>query len=77
MGSFEAEVRVDFASPEEAREARASLAPDDDGHVTTSLDGDALVVEVTADGPGALREALDDVLACLDVARGAADVADP
>jgi tRNA threonylcarbamoyladenosine modification (KEOPS) complex Pcc1 subunit len=71
-----AEVTVDCGSPEAARRARDSLAPDDDGHVTTSVDGATLAVEVTADGPGSLRAALDDVLACLDVARDVDDVAD-
>lgn len=74
MTACEARVTVACGSPQEAEEARASLAPDDDEHVRTSVDGSTLVVEVTADGPGALRAALDDALACLDVARDVGDL---
>lgn len=71
-----ARVTVEMASPEAAREAAASLSPDDDAHAATDREGATLVVEVTADGPGSLQAALDDVLACLDVARDVADVGD-
>lgn len=76
MTGAQARVRVAFGSAGDARQAAASLAPDDDAHVETAVDGATLVVTVAAGGPGALQAALDDVLACLDVARDVADLAE-
>lgn len=76
MTRAEARVRVAFASAADARQAAASLAPDDDAHVETDVDGATLEVTVAADGPGPLQAALDDVLANLYLLRDVADVAD-
>ncbi len=69
-------LRVPFGSPEEAARAQAALAPDDDAHVSTRVEGEALVVEATGDSPGSLLAALDDVLASLSVLEGVASVVD-
>lgn len=76
MSGCRARVTLDLATPEEAQQVGASVAPDDDAYVSTAVDGARLEVTVEADDPGALRAALDDVLACLDVARDVGDVGD-
>jgi hypothetical protein len=44
-----------------------ALAADDDEYVSTRLEADALVIAVQAADLGALRRALDDVMATLSV----------
>lgn len=48
-----------------AADAQAALAPDDDGFLSSRLDGDALVLEATSDSVMGLLRTLDDALGCL------------
>lgn len=50
---------------EAARTAQASLAPDDDGFLESSVQGDDLVLTARADSMMGLLRTLDDALGCL------------
>lgn len=57
-----------------------SIVPDDDGYVTTRIDGNKVIFEFKADNAGQMRSAMDDVLACVKIseeASGLVSVAAP
>lgn len=45
--------------------AQAALAPDDEGHLSSRIDGGVLVLAATSDSPMGLLRTLDDVMGCL------------
>ncbi|MBO5669745.1 MAG: hypothetical protein J6R75_05210 [Candidatus Methanomethylophilaceae archaeon] len=51
-----------------------AIVPDDDGYVTTRLEGKKVVFEFKAENAGQMRSAMDDVLACIKVSEEASGV---
>lgn len=69
-----AEVRLAFASPEEAVRVAASIEPENDGFLRATVVGHDLIVEAEADSPLSLLRTLDDALACIGAAEKASRV---
>ena len=67
-----AEVRLAFASEDEARRMLASLAPENGAYLRGRVEASVLVMEADADAPLALLHTLDDALACVSAAQKAA-----
>lgn len=69
--SARATLRLAFESAEQAERMRASLAPDDDGHLALRVEGATLVAEASADAPLGLLRTLDEGVAQLIAAQKA------
>lgn len=63
-----AEVKITYASAEEAQRAAQALAPDNGGYLLTTVEQDALLLRCEADSPMGLLRTLDDALGCLRAA---------
>jgi hypothetical protein len=63
-------LELEFSGSDEARRVAASLEPDNDGFLVTTLKGRKLIVNAKAGSIPALLHTLDDYLACLGVAAG-------
>ena len=48
-----------------------AIVPDDDGYVTTRIEGSKVIFEFKAENAGQMRSAMDDVLACIKVSEEA------
>ena len=48
-----------------------AIVPDDDGYVTTRIEGKKVIFEFRAEDAGQMRSAMDDVLACIKVSEEA------
>ncbi|MBW3583388.1 MAG: hypothetical protein KY455_09850 [Euryarchaeota archaeon] len=70
-------LRIHHGSTREAEEALRSLAPENEDHLTASLEDDTLVLRLPPRPLGSTLETLDDALACLSAAKGALDALDP
>ncbi|MBN1389848.1 MAG: hypothetical protein JXA22_04300 [Candidatus Thermoplasmatota archaeon] len=58
-------LKITLDSEEEARRVMAALKVDDDGYVTTIVEGCMVIGDVGADSVEGARRAADDWLACL------------
>lgn len=63
-----AEARIDCGTSEAADAVLQALGPENGEFVATKREGHVLVLTASADGPAALRRALDDALACATAA---------
>ena len=63
-----ATITVTYPTPEEAQRIHGALAVDDDAHLTSGVQGPQLVVNAVGDSPQGLLRALEDFLACLQLA---------
>lgn len=66
-----ATLRLHFDSTSQAARLAASLAPENDGFVTTRVEGSTIVAEASADSPMGLLRTLDEVVAVLAAAQKA------
>jgi len=48
-----------------------AIVPDDDGYVSTRMEGKKVIFEFKAESAGQMRSAMDDVLACVKVSEEA------
>ncbi len=71
------ELKRTCASADEARRLAAAVSVDDPSHVSVVAEGEALFVRVAAASAGSVRATLDDLLACLAAAEGAARAPGP
>lgn len=63
----QATLRLRFPDEAGARTAQAALAPDNEGYLSTRLEGETLVLEAESDALMGLLRTLDDALGCLRV----------
>lgn len=61
-------LRLEFGTPEEATNVHQSVDLDNEGYLTSRVEGRALVAEINADSLNSLLHTLDDFLACTGVA---------
>lgn len=66
-----ARIRIACRGPDEAARIGASLAPDDDGHLSVGVEGDTLVLEASSGKPMGLLRTLDETLAAIGAAQKA------
>ena len=63
-----AELHLEYLARDAVENVAAAVGPDDDGFVTTRIEGTVLRIRAAADSPLSLARALEDVLACVGVA---------
>ena len=68
-------VRRTCPDPELAERLRAAVAADNPDFVDARVVGSVLEIRVTASSPASARSTLEDLLACLKAAEGAAGLA--
>jgi tRNA threonylcarbamoyladenosine modification (KEOPS) complex Pcc1 subunit len=61
-------LRLEFASSEQAEHVHRSVELDDQGFVTTKLEGSTILAEIQASSLNSLLHTLDDFLSCTSVA---------
>ena len=61
-------LRLEFGTPEDAENVHRSVALDNQGFLTSGIEGRAIVAEIHADSLNSLLHTLDDFLACTGVA---------
>ena len=66
-----ATLRLHFDSTEQAARLAASLAPENEGFVTTRVEGATIVAEAASDTPMGLLRTLDEVVSVLAAAQKA------
>lgn len=64
-GPSSATIRIAFPDPDAAETARASLEPDNDGHLDAVVDGTDLVLTAESDSIMGLLRTIDDAMGCL------------
>ena len=71
MSMLTMDLTIEYQKASDAEAVFASAKPDDDGYVTTRLDGTRVVFSFKAESAGQMRSAMDDVLACVKVSEEA------
>ncbi|HET6405507.1 MAG TPA: KEOPS complex subunit Pcc1 [Candidatus Thermoplasmatota archaeon] len=69
--SHRATLRLELGTPDRAARLAASLAPENEGFVSTRVEGATLVAEARSDTPMGLLRTLDEVVACIAAAEKA------
>ncbi len=61
-------LRLEFHSPEDAEKIHRSVSLDNDGYLSSRVEGPAIVAEIRAESLNSLLHTLDDFLSCTSVA---------
>ncbi|MDR2866388.1 MAG: hypothetical protein LBV13_03175, partial [Methanomassiliicoccaceae archaeon] len=61
------QLRITYPSRKAAETVLRSLEPDNTGYVSSSMNNNELIFTIEADNAGTLRNAADDLLACVKV----------
>ena len=61
-------LRLELRSPEEAEKIHRSVSLDNDGYLSSGVEGRAIVAEIRAESLNSLLHTLDDFLSCTSVA---------
>ena len=61
-------LRLEFASPDQAKQIHRSIELDNQGYVSTRLEGNAILADIEASSLNSLLHTLDDLLSCTSVA---------
>jgi tRNA threonylcarbamoyladenosine modification (KEOPS) complex Pcc1 subunit len=61
-------LRLEFGTEDEAERVHRSVALDNQGYLTSGVEGNAIIAEIRADSLNSLLHTLDDFLACTGVA---------
>jgi tRNA threonylcarbamoyladenosine modification (KEOPS) complex Pcc1 subunit len=70
------ELKIAYPSVKIARTVFKALEPDNTGHIGSRIDGKELFFTITADNAGTLRNAADDLLACVKIAQETSGLSD-
>lgn len=65
------DLRVDYEDEATAKAIFDSIMPDNEGFVPTKLVGRTIVMNLSADNAGTLRNTADDLMACIKAAEEA------
>ena len=68
---MEMQLRMSYADSTSALTVYNAIVPDDDGYVTSSIEGNDVVFNLKAANAGQMRSAMDDLLACVKIAEDA------
>ncbi len=61
-------IRAEYPDERSARAVMEALAPDNEGYVESSVEGNAIVFRMESQSAGTLRNTADDLMACLKAA---------
>jgi len=70
------ELKMRYKDRRTAEAVLNSLEPDNIGHVASSIKGNEITFVIKADAAGTLRNAADDLLACVKIAEEALGLSD-
>ncbi|MCL2786485.1 MAG: hypothetical protein FWD81_04615 [Methanomassiliicoccaceae archaeon] len=70
------QLKIEYSSERVADTVFRALEPDNTGFIDSKMDGCVLSFEITADNAGTLRNAADDLLACVKIAEEASGLSD-
>ena len=70
------ELKIKYPSAEAAGTVFRALEPDNKGHIASEMNGCELRFTISADNAGTLRNAADDLLACVKIAEEASGLSD-
>ncbi len=62
------ELRAEYPDVDTAKAILDALNPDNEGYLTSSLEGSTIVFNVGSDKTGTVKNAADDLMACLKIA---------
>ena len=62
------ELRVEYPHEDTAKAIMDALNPDNEGYLESSLEGSTIVFKVDSDKAGTVKNATDDLMACLKIA---------
>ena len=62
------EIRAEYPDERTARAVMDALAPENEGYVSSSLEGSAIVFRMESTSAGTLRNTADDLMACIKAA---------
>ena len=65
------DLRIEYDDEKMAKAVFDSVAPDNEGYVATELCGSVLLMSISSDNAGSLRNAADDLMACIKAAEEA------
>jgi len=69
-------LKITYQSDKVAETVFKALEPDNIGHIISEIKGRELMFTITADNAGTLRNAADDLLACVKIAEEALGLSD-
>ena len=70
------ELKIKYPDGRTAETVLRSLEPDNIGYVASKIKGSELIFSIKADNAGTLRNAADDLLACIKIAEEALGLSD-
>ena len=65
------DLEIDYPDEAMARSVMAAVLPENQGYVETSVEGCKLILRMSAEKAGTLRNTADDLLACIKAAEDA------
>ncbi|MDR0509151.1 MAG: hypothetical protein LBG63_04955 [Candidatus Methanoplasma sp.] len=65
------ELRIRYNDEKTAKAVFDSVSPDNEGYVSTELHGNLLLMRMSSDNAGTMRNAADDLMACIKAAEEA------
>jgi len=71
------ELKITYPSEAVAKNIFRALEPDNTGYIDSEINGKELIFTIKADNSGTLRNAADDLLACVKIAQGSLGISDP
>ena len=70
------ELKITYPSEDVAANIFRALEPDNTGYIDSKMDGKVLRFVISADNSGTLRNAADDLLACVKIAEGSLGISE-
>ncbi|MCL1811422.1 MAG: hypothetical protein FWG41_04320 [Methanomassiliicoccaceae archaeon] len=65
------DLRIRYDDERTAKAVFDSISPDNEGYVSTKLEGEQLIMRISADNAGTMRNTADDLMACIKAAEEA------
>ena len=65
------DIRIKYDDEKTAKAVFDSVSPDNEGYVSTELRGKELLMRITSDNAGTMRNTADDLMACIKAAEEA------
>ncbi|MDR1954698.1 MAG: hypothetical protein LBP82_01940 [Candidatus Methanoplasma sp.] len=65
------DLRIQYDDERTAKAVFDSISPDNEGYISTELRGEMIIMRMTADNAGTLRNTADDLMACIKAAEEA------
>jgi len=71
------ELKIRYKDARTAANVLKALEPDNQGHIISEIKGNEIVFRIKENNAGTLRNAADDLLACVKIAEEALGLSDP